>query len=318
MESKKRAHEERKRHEKGKSKHARRRARKYAAEEDEERRLTSLLFGGSTSLPTGVEREQEDCEPYVALGFEIDRKGADATREEDDDDEGAETDDPLVAVCRDSSSKLSIRESDADNDEEDEERPVWFDEDDEKLEVDLLQTDRLRKLRKYRDEAAASALEGADLTERLRERYKSTMQRTARTDWAKVDESISDFGDDQKKEAGAEDSSGGPLLRTSSRRLPPNILSVVRCPDANQADPNNAVVQSVHFHPSSEPDRPLMLTAGLDKTLRFFQVGEEESVKVHGIHCKLLQRAPSAAIKFRAHLTISFQFQKCRYTRLSL
>jgi U3 small nucleolar RNA-associated protein 18 len=29
-----------------------------------------------------------------------------------------------------------------------------------------------------------------------------------------------------------------------------------------------------------------MLTGGLDKSLRFFQIGEEKSEKIHGIHCK--------------------------------
>ena len=38
--------------------------------------------------------------------------------------------------------------------------------------------------------------------------------------------------------------------------------------DANQADPSSAVVRSVEFHPSGN----LLLTASLDKRVRFFQV----------------------------------------------
>jgi U3 small nucleolar RNA-associated protein 18 len=38
--------------------------------------------------------------------------------------------------------------------------------------------------------------------------------------------------------------------------------------DANQHDPCHAVVRSVEFHPNGQ----LLLTAGLDKKLRFFQV----------------------------------------------
>ena len=54
------------------------------------------------------------------------------------------------------------------------------------------------------------------------------------------------------------------------RRLPPNIINLKRIPDVNQSDPNKAAVQAVHFHPGTDPDKPLILTAGLDKSLRFF------------------------------------------------
>ena len=56
----------------------------------------------------------------------------------------------------------------------------------------------------------------------------------------------------------------------------------MRCKDANQHDPSKAVVKSVHFHPSGE----LLLTAGLDKALRFFQIDGVENPKVHGLHFK--------------------------------
>jgi len=285
MESKKRVYREDQKSRRGKSKGAKRRAHKAAVEEDEERRLTSLLFG-KTSLPH-VERPEksgeEDFQTTGDLNFEIDRKGdVDASHEENP----KQSDTPLFAIDR-TISKIVAKESDDDDDQNDDgDHPAWVDEDDDKLKVDLLQTDRLKKLRKSREEPAATALGGVDFTARLRERYKSTMQRTARTDWARVNEDFDEDDGETKRATTSDDFLDGHLLRNSSRRLPPNLLSVVRCPDANQTDPNSAVVQAVHFHPGSEPDRPLMLTAGLDKTLRFFQVGEEESVKVHGIHCK--------------------------------
>lgn len=111
----------------------------------------------------------------------------------------------------------------------------------------------------------------------------------------------------------------GPLLRGHSKRLQPNILKVVRYPNANQSDPCNSVVQSVHFHPGSEPDRPLMLTAGLDKTLRFFQVGAEESVKVHGIHCKFsVTFLPLASLRRAPHAVLSRQSQSYQFIQRNL
>jgi U3 small nucleolar RNA-associated protein 18 len=59
----------------------------------------------------------------------------------------------------------------------------------------------------------------------------------------------------------------------------------VRCPDANAGHYNSSTVNAVQFHPGSDEDEPLMMTAGLDKTLRFFKIkGSEGSEKVHGIH----------------------------------
>jgi hypothetical protein len=77
------------------------------------------------------------------------------------------------------------------------------------------------------------------------------------------------------------------LLASSRNSLAPNILNIIRCPDGNQVDPNKAVVRAVNFHPGSDPDQPLMLTAGLDKNLRFFHIGVDKSEKIHGIHCEL-------------------------------
>jgi U3 small nucleolar RNA-associated protein 18 len=72
------------------------------------------------------------------------------------------------------------------------------------------------------------------------------------------------------------------LLGESSSRLQPGYLNIIRCKDANQHDPSKSVVKSVSFHSSGE----LLLTAGLDKTLRFFQVDGIVNAKVHGIHFK--------------------------------
>ena len=185
-----------------------------------------------------------------------------------------------MVTCKSRRKEARHGESGDSDDEEDHvavDKPAWVDEDDADVSMSLMSVDRLKKLRKSRSEIAP--LDGVELERRLRKRFQETT--TARTDWANVDEV-----DDKKAKDSLLESSATPLLAPSSDRLPPHVLSVVRCPDANQQDPNKAVVQAVHFHPGSDPDRPLMLTAGLDKTLRFFQVDAEESQKIHGIHCK--------------------------------
>ena len=61
-------------------------------------------------------------------------------------------------------------------------------------------------------------------------------------------------------------SAGGLLARPA--QLPPGLIETTRMRDANIAEPSKAVVQSIEFH----PDGQVLMTAGMDKRLRFFQV----------------------------------------------
>ena len=66
--------------------------------------------------------------------------------------------------------------------------------------------------------------------------------------------------------------SAGPLL-VRGALLPAGLLETTRMRDANIAEPSRAVVRSVEFH----PDGQVLMTAGLDKRLRFFQVCAERT-----------------------------------------
>ena len=256
----------------------RKRSRHEIQEDDEERRLTALIFGGDYQEvishdedPPHVAVSESDASPSL---FQLDTTG-----DEIDDDED-EVQNPVL----DKHDKHRVdQESDDDDDHQNKspEKPVWVDDDDVELSIDLLQTSRLRKLRTSKQEDVGN-MDGAELEKRLRKRFEYSTMATARTDWARIDAPKADDHDDDEEED-ILGSSSAPLL-SSSGRLPPQILQVVRCPDANQKDCGNSTIQSVHFHPGSDPDRPLMLTAGLDKTLRFFQVSAESSDKIHGIH----------------------------------
>ena len=61
-------------------------------------------------------------------------------------------------------------------------------------------------------------------------------------------------------------SAGGLLARPA--QLPSGLIETTRMRDANIAEPSKAVVQSIEFH----PDGQVLMTAGMDKRLRFFQV----------------------------------------------
>ncbi len=179
---------------------------------------------------------------------------------------------------------------------------------------------RLKKLRRYADEKNPISFKEYEL--RLRERFINTASVAARTDWADVglvkqlqDEQqqvVDDNGEPtsrklQKKNTGGYTSSdsndddnenaakqilesNASLFDTSTgrRTLPPTILDILRCRDGNLQDPNNSVVSATQFHPNSDENNPLLMTAGLDKMIRFFRIGDgdegETNTKVHGIH----------------------------------
>lgn len=240
------------------------RTQKEIDDDEEERRLTSLLFGGSSSdFPRELAITSTSAESTSDVGvlFELDTFG--------------DVDDGMQIDMNQEKGRQKLDDVAEHDDDDGSDKPIWVDEDD--AEIDLMKTNRMKKLKTSREEEVSNVTAN-DLEKRLRKRFESTTMTTARTDWARLDK------DDDEEEGEEADESAAPLLASSTRKLPPQILQVVRCPDANQKDPNNATVQAVHFHPGSDPDRPLMLTAGLDKTLRFFQVGSDGSEKIHGIH----------------------------------
>lgn len=73
------------------------------------------------------------------------------------------------------------------------------------------------------------------------------------------------------------------LPKTTSKTLkalPPQLIDISYCKDVNWQDPSHSIVTSVHWHPKES----VLLTAGLDKTLRLFFVDGKENPKLQSIH----------------------------------
>lgn len=143
-------------------------------------------------------------------------------------------------------------------------KPAWDDPDDATLQVPIARAARLRKLRQHREEMAVA---GDEYERRLRQQHAKLHPRTA---WADLDRTQ---GPEEALE-GLEPSSqalvrraGGLVARSST--LPPGLLEISRLKDANAASPSDAVVRAARFHPQGR----LLMTAGLDKRLKFFKVG---------------------------------------------
>jgi hypothetical protein len=318
------------------------RARREATDKREEE-LTAALFGGggttqsssfflkpakTTTKRSSHRRDHDDDDANNVVtsvqpddfAFQIDRVGDHAATDDGKNNEVTEQSDQ--AQEESSSGSADEDEDDGaghDNDEKTRDAAVWVDEDD--IDVDLVGpngSNRLRKLRMHRREKQVSS---ATYERRLRERFVSTTQITAHTEWATVpaDGTLSrqDGGSHIDDSASKDDHDGlltsaDALLATRGHALPANIIHLERCPDLNLDDPNRAVVQAVDFHKGSDPNRPMALTAGLDKTLRFFQVTAEKSEKIHGIHCT--SRSHQCCCCCFPCLTRLPQFPSCRCT----
>ena len=164
-----------------------------------------------------------------------------------------------------------------------EEIPVWVDDDDERLTVQVSTgKNRLRKLRKTE---AEHELGGNEYNERLRARFE-TSHFGISTQWASVDDdggvyNIKDDEDDDDVSVSFEGvlQDSAPMVG-HSMDLPPNIIDMKRCRDVNYAEPSDVTIQAVNFHSSGE----VVLSAGFDKVLRFFRVDGEKNPKISGIY----------------------------------
>lgn len=167
-----------------------------------------------------------------------------------------------------------------------ERKGAWEDPDDVGTIVNVAKRARLRKLREDEGEAE---LDGKKFQQRVRTQHKRIHRRT---DWADLEtpgllgNKLTDRDTEEKslglnrllREGGAlvTDDDG---IASSGRVLPQGTLEATRVRDANAAEPSNAVIRSVQFHANGS----LLLTAGLDKSLRLFEVDGTNNPKVQGI-----------------------------------
>lgn len=290
----------------------------------EEAALTALLFGGgdvNVDMDVNRDSSHEDKEVDTSemaddMLFAIDRSGVDM-----DEEDGA------GAAWQDDDEDASGEEDESSEDEEQKAVSMagaaWQDDDDEdsggeegegKNKVSLVDgPNRIKKLRRYRDETDPISMKDYEL--RLRERFVNTASVAARTDWADVANATEEDGDRKRTKISDSDgsesdeeeedeqySSANRILQSnaslfatssSSLPLPPTILDINRAKDGNIADPSNSCVNALQFHPTAGKDydgskecsdRPLLMTAGMDKMLRFFRIDGETNEKVHGLH----------------------------------
>ena len=171
--------------------------------------------------------------------------------------------------------------------------PAWVDAEEAAIEIHVARTARTRKLRHTLEE---DTLDGGEYVQRLREQHA---RMNPRVGWAEVGGRRSAGGMEDDGEAGGGGDGNGkgssasalsaplrsaaPLSTSSGHRSGPltaGHVEVTRLRDANASDPSQSAVRSLQFHPNGT----LLLAAGLDKTLRFFQVDGARNPKLQGVH----------------------------------
>lgn len=212
--------------------------------------------------------------------------------DEEESNDGFNNDSALFFVDRSANATLSVYEDGAELLEEAKLRkPVWVDEEEEKTKINIAKVNRLRKLRKEEDE---SLISGSEYVSRLRAQHAKL---NPGTEWARLDSGARDdrYSDDESSDEenravlarGYKDVDGvDDLLRTnedlvvkSRAKLLPGHLEYSTLVNANAQEPSNATINSVQFHRNAQ----LLLTAGLDKRLKFFQVDGKRNTKIQTI-----------------------------------
>ena len=177
---------------------------------------------------------------------------------------------------------------------------VWHDEDDAEVQVDLLATDRLKKLGRMvaqedegdedgtgqkqmqKQKKKKTVVSGTELSNLLKERFQ-----TRQLDWAKVqpEDETGELDDPDLAVLRQADSMvlpsssavgggggkkriGKAVKRGGDGPLPEGKLDIMELADANAASRSKETITAVSFH-SSET---LLLTGGDDRHLRFFRV----------------------------------------------
>lgn len=267
--------------------------------DDEEIHLSKLVFGDTSDFYKGLDNiDLQDASDEEA-GWEY--KGASENEDSDVDeskvdklmddqlffvDDGAEEEGSKDTMDVDEGSRLIDSEEEGSTNESD----AWSDSDDERLQVNINQLKRSKKLRKSYQE---SQMNGRDYVTRLRSQFEKIYPRPKWVD--DVDTSDIDENGSDTDGSEVEDVINGDInaLRnilqstysykaTDSKLLPVKNLDITRLKDANASHKPHSAIQSLSFHPT----KPILLTGGYDRTLRIYHIDGKTNHLVSSVYLK--------------------------------
>lgn len=186
--------------------------------------------------------------------------------------------------------------------EEADEPPAWEDSDDEKMMISLASHARNRKLR---DTEADDFVTGKEYSQRLRRQFERIYPVPKWARPPKADTKRRRLSDSEESESDLEididaDSttslSAPPLaallsssadltlskLSQKAHKLRPEVIDIARLVDANVAAPSKSAIQCLSFHPT----HPLLLTSGLDSTMRLYHIDGKINPLASSLHIR--------------------------------
>ncbi|EPS74299.1 hypothetical protein M569_00455, partial [Genlisea aurea] len=240
--------------------------------------------------------------------------------DEDAIDDDFDTENVQFFTDRSADGTVSLLDEDSGGPEEaNHGKPVWFDEEEETITVNIAKGKQLRKLRKDVDETVIS---GSAYVSRLRAYH---VKMNPGTEWSQPEiqrQNVNTDGDSDEEDT--LDGNGNGILRTnedlvlkrSCGKLLPGALEYSRMVDANVNDPSDAPIHSVQFHKNGE----LLLVGGLDKTLRFFQIDGKKNEVVQSVFLEdfpirkavFLPDGSQAVVAGRRRIGFAFDLVKAR------
>ncbi|CAG8630153.1 4732_t:CDS:2 [Funneliformis caledonium] len=153
---------------------------------------------------------------------------------------------------------------------------VWQDSDDENVTVSLKSKNMLKKLRMTEDDDLIS---GDQYEKRLRNQFEKLHPTP---NWAVVPSKRKRQTDNERMEDSDKDLSEIDDVAESGKnkwKLKAKRLEIYRVKDANQAAYSQCVIQSLKFHPNSQ----VLMTAGIDKTIKLFQIDGVKNPKIQSV-----------------------------------
>ncbi|KAJ3219529.1 U3 small nucleolar RNA-associated protein 18 [Dinochytrium kinnereticum] len=253
--------------------------------DDEERALEAMVFGAAV----------QDDSIWDSLDSVPDRIDLDELERKMDNEDADILDEELFVIDKrktrifenldgerrflgDDSEDAAEKEG---NLSDEDEKCVWKDDDEDSFTVNI--ADGPNRLRKLRTDEAESTISSIEYERRLRRQFEKLHPTPA---WAKPNLKRSHDENDRTEAtftaAAVFRSSLGLIRQSTNRTLPKTIIDAHRVRDGNQMEPSSAVVQSCQFHPAA----PILMTAGLDHTLRLFHIDGQLNPKVQSVYFK--------------------------------
>ncbi|CAL9247690.1 unnamed protein product [Arabidopsis halleri] len=265
----------------------------------EMKKLENLIFGSLYSPVTFGKEEEEDGSAL----FHVDRSAVRQIPDYEDDDDEELSDEETGQV-------VGIRKGEA----------AWEDEEEKQINIDIASVNRLRKLRKEENEGLIS---GSEYIARLRAHHAKL---NPGTDWARPDSQMIDgesSDDDDTQNGGVDDilrTNEDLVVKSRGNKLCAGRLEYSKLVDANAADPSNGPINSVHFHQNAQ----LLLTAGLDRRLRFFQIDGKRNTKIQSIFLEdcpirkaaFLPNGSQVIVSGRRKFFYSFDLEKAKFDKI--